>query len=236
MGRLGAKEWELHVLAGWQLFHNGLVVGMAHRQQRVIAAIAVLGPTSRWVLAGLLWPESSESQASGSLRAALHIIARDCPRLLSTQHTMLALEPEVAVDYDRFLSNLSLMTDADGPSPSQSIDSVTPAALLPGWYEDWVLFERERLLQRQQQTLAAWATQCLQYGDISRALKAANAAAAIEPFCETSESLVIACLLRSGNRALAVRSYDRFSDLLWAEMGIQPSAKLRGLISESGEM
>ncbi len=233
MDSIGWVRWELELLGGWQLSSDGRAVEMGSRQQRVIAAIAVLGAKPRPALAGLLWPESPESKASGNLRAALHIISRNCPQLLCLQYGNVGLEPHVTVDHAELMAHLQAMADADGEVSAHGVDMVQSAELLPGWYEDWVLFERERLRQRQQRTLASLAGLCLQEGDADRALKAANAAAAIEPLCEISEGLVISALLHSGNQALALRSYHAFRDLLWTEMGILPSAHLRGLFPES---
>ena len=89
--------WNLSVLGCWQLRRNEQTVEVGARQKRLISVLALLGPRSRDVVAGLLWPESSEMQAAGNLRASLFRITHDLPVLVRSADP-LQLEPSVIVD------------------------------------------------------------------------------------------------------------------------------------------
>jgi DNA-binding SARP family transcriptional activator len=104
------------------------------------------------------------------------------------------------------------------------------AELLPGWYDDWVIFERERLRQLRLHALDALAGRLTAQARYAEALEAAIECARMEPLRETSNRLIIAIHLAEDNVAEAVRHYEFFRDLLRVELGIEPSARLAGLL------
>ncbi|MGO4856375.1 hypothetical protein AB4074_03585, partial [Arthrobacter sp. 2MCAF14] len=64
-------QWSLSLLNGWTLSRDGVRQKVAHRQQRLITALALLGERPRTFLSGLLWPDSSEAQAAVGLRVSI---------------------------------------------------------------------------------------------------------------------------------------------------------------------
>ncbi|MGO4859559.1 hypothetical protein AB4074_19950, partial [Arthrobacter sp. 2MCAF14] len=64
-------QWSLSLLNGWMLTRAGRREKVAHRQQRLITALALLGERPRTFLSGLLWPDSSEAQAAVGLRVSI---------------------------------------------------------------------------------------------------------------------------------------------------------------------
>lgn len=102
--------------------------------------------------------------------------------------------------------------------------------LLLGWYDTWVLTERERLrllcLRGYRRLMEHHAA----IGDIENALAAGQAALRIEPLQELVQQRVIELYHASGQRAAAIRQYDRLSELLKGELGIAPSKNTRALI------
>lgn len=101
---------------------------------------------------------------------------------------------------------------------------------LPGWYDNWVLVERERFrvlcLRGYRRLMDHYAA----IGDVETAIAAGQAALRIEPLQESIQQRVMELYHLSGQRAAAVRQYDRLSKLLKAELGIAPSRVTRGLI------
>jgi len=102
--------------------------------------------------------------------------------------------------------------------------------LLPGWYDDWVIFERERVRQLRLHVLDALAERLIAQARYAEALEAALECARIEPLRESSNRLIIAIHLAEDNVAEAVRHYEFFRDLLRIELGIEPSPRLAGLL------
>jgi DNA-binding SARP family transcriptional activator len=99
-----------------------------------------------------------------------------------------------------------------------------------GWYENWVLAERERLrllcLRGYRRVMEHYAA----IGDFENALEAGHAALRIEPLQELVQQNVIELYHASGQRAAAIRQYERLAALLKEELGIAPSKRTRALI------
>jgi DNA-binding SARP family transcriptional activator len=102
--------------------------------------------------------------------------------------------------------------------------------LLLGWYDNWVLTERERLrvlcLRGYRRLMEHHAAA----GNLEDAILAGQSALRIEPLQELVQQRVIELYHQSGQRAAAVRQYDRLAALLKSELGIAPSKVTRGLV------
>lgn len=103
--------------------------------------------------------------------------------------------------------------------------------LLLGWYENWVLSERERLrllcLRGHRRLMEHYVA----VGDTEKALAAGQSALRIEPLQELVQQRVIELYHASGQRALAIRQFERLAVLLREELGITPSKHTRALIA-----
>jgi len=97
-----------------------------------------------------------------------------------TVRSTLALSPDVRVD----LQHVSRWASEPGDLPTGDVrwwvSLLRDAELLPGWYEDWVVFERERLLHLRLTALESLAQHALDAGDHEQALMAALEAVAID--------------------------------------------------------
>ncbi|HYI34939.1 MAG TPA: bacterial transcriptional activator domain-containing protein [Glaciibacter sp.] len=216
--------WELNLLGYWQLRLNGQPQEVGSRQQRLLSALALVGSRSRAFLADLLWPDSPESQAAGNLRASVFRVSHQLPHLIQASPGSLALNPQVAVDVHRVRALMREIEVGGTPSsmPIDAIDCLRRADLLPGWYEDWVIFEQERLRQQRIDSLENLARRCLARGDITSAKDAAAAAIAIEPLRESAHLLLVRSHLAEGNQASATRVYHELRDRLRLELNISP--------------
>jgi hypothetical protein len=119
---------------------------------------------------------------------------------------------------------------ADGDWVSAGLPSLWPTALLPGWYDDWVVFERERLHQLRLHALERTAELMLQRGNLDLALQVALEAVRGEPLRETSNAALISVYLAEGNISDALQQYDVFTALLDRELGLPPSQRITGLL------
>lgn len=225
-------EWRLQLLGTWVLDCDGAVVPVPHRAQRLITALALLDPRPRAYLAGLLWPDSTEEQAAGNLRNCVWKISHHYPGLLERQKDPLVLRSGLVVDVDL----LSAAFDPAGcfpgpPYAKESIELLSRAELLPGWYDDWLLHEQERVRQLRVGALERMAELSLAAGRVGTAIDAARAAAAIEPLRESAHRLLMEGHLAAGNRASAYCVYDRLHCRLGEELGILPSPELKNLVA-----
>lgn len=230
-----ATRWELQLFGSWELRAAAGAVEVATRQQRLIAALAVLGPRLRRYVANLLWPDTSEERAAGSLRTCLFEISHGLPALVRSTRDVIALEPGVAVDLEAVRRLIGAIDATGDPGDvADAIGVLARAELLPGWYEDWVVFEQERLSQKRLSALEALAARHLERGEPDRAIRAASAAVAIEPVCESAHLLLVRGHLLAGDHASALRVYQRLSTRLQRELGIGPSAVFDGVLGRPG--
>jgi DNA-binding SARP family transcriptional activator len=225
---------QLRLLQSWQLCRDTEVLQVPTRQQRLITALAIHGPRPRSYLAGLLWPECAEPRALESLRVAVHLTSRQVPGLLVNGGTVLSLADLVDVDLHRLRAQVRELGRAGlNGNVSSLLQLLRDSDLLPGWYEDWVVFEQSRLMQDRLHAYHIIARESLARSDHGSAVEAAGAALALEPLYESVVGLLIEAELRQGNTAAAHRAYKRYEAQLEADMGLAPSESIRRLIAGS---
>ncbi|MFE9689357.1 BTAD domain-containing putative transcriptional regulator [Micromonospora sp. NPDC005806] len=220
----------LHLLGGFRLLHDDVPVVVPRGLQRVIALIGLRPAATRSHLAGLLWPETSEERALSSLRTALWRLRQDpcCP--LFTDGDTVRLGTAVHLDVNELVETAARVRDGAAPRAASASGRHD---LLPGWYEDWVLLERERLRQLRLHMLEELAGNHLAAGRHGEALEAALEAMAAEPLRETPHRLVVRIHLAEGNAFEAVHAFYVYRDLLLRELRLEPSAEMAALLADT---
>ena len=206
---------------------------LPRRSQRLVAYLALNGATPRIVAAEALWPETSERQALTNLRTTAHQVRMACPGLLAESANPLDLSSDVVVDVRRFREVADGgpvgLADLTG-DPGLVRLLLQSADLLPGWYDDWVIFEQERLRRQRQIRLEEEAKRLLAAGQSSQALALAQRATDLDPLRESAQRALIEVHLDMGNRIDALRTYTTFRTHSMREFGVGPSVHLEGLI------
>jgi SARP family transcriptional regulator, regulator of embCAB operon len=224
--------FQLNLFRRWQLLQNDFELPVSSRQQRVISALAIQGPRDRRYLSGLLWPNSPDALAMESLRASVHLIKHQAPELLVVRGPLLSLASGVGVDFQKHLENLRNCERLGSDCVhNDCLSHLRHDDLLPGWYDDWVIFEQHRLRGVLLRALLAHARHWLERGLAEKAVEAAERALEIEPLNETFVGLVIHGELNMGNRAKAVVSFENFRARLAEELCVQPSEQLTRLVA-----
>jgi SARP family transcriptional regulator, regulator of embCAB operon len=227
------------VLGGFQLWWSGSEqVGIPRASQRLLALLAIRGGvTSRAAVAGTLWPDATETHACSNLRSALarlNRLNRPCRKVLQVSKLELGLAKDVTVDicYAQRLAR-RLLDPAATPERSDLSSAaivILSSDLLPGWYDDWVLIEAEDWRQLRLHALEALADRLTAVGCWGQAADAARAAVRAEPLRESAHAALIQVHLAEGNQSEAVRQFTRYRALLHAELGLEPTLRLRRLI------
>lgn len=224
--------WNLHLLGCFSLANGSRRSDTPQQGQRMLAMLALNGRSlPRSVVAGRLWPESSEARALGSLRSTLWRLRGIDRSLISAEGPTLNLNPSVAADIDELTQITNRFRYGVGVSGPLDVDlALCTRELLPGWYEDWILTERERLRQLGLHTLEAVAKRFADLDQFAEAVDAALAAIAVEPLRETAHRTLIEIHLAEGNRSEAIRHFDAYSTLVREQLGVEPSAGIAQLI------
>lgn len=226
-----AVNWELKLLGFWQLRLNAQPVDVGWRQQRVIAALAVLGPQPRPLLAGTLWPDTTETRADGNLRSALFHIRHDLSGLVTEYSHALALDERVDVDLTRLRRTLDELKRPEAANDAAGAVESLRAELLPGWYEDWVLSEQDRLRDERIAALESLAQEHLCQRNLPAALAAARAAITLDPLRENARALLVRTFLADGDHGNAVKADRAYRAELAAALGTHPSPRFNSLLA-----
>lgn len=226
----------LQLLEGFALESPDSCINVPVGMQRLVALLAVRGPAHRSVVAGTLWPEVPETQALASLRTGIWRVNRIVPGLVRGEGVRLSVARSVSIDsreQEVFATRL-LRDRVDGePWVADGIAHLRGGELLPGWYEDWVVFERERLNQLRLHAMEIAAAVLTRQRNLNTALELALEAVSVEPLRETANAVLMSVYLAEGNVCDAVHQYDAFRELLKRELGIEPSPTLAQLLPQA---
>lgn len=223
------NDGRLSLLGGFQLRHADGIVVVPASARRVLAYLAVHGPSARPVVAGTLWPEVTEERAHGSLRTVLWRLGRLGGQIVDSHPDMLSLSEGITVDVQEFAAGARRILAG---STKVSGIMLRHERLLPGWHDDWVHIERERLRQLQLHALEALARQLSRQRRHAAALEAALLAVRLEPLRESAHRAVLAVHLAAGDWGAGVRHFEAFRVALHRVLGIEPSERMRAMVGE----
>ena len=206
---------------------------LPHAVQRLVAHLCLSGHPPRSALAGQLWPDASEGHAHGSLRSTLWRLQKAVPGLVRATGDHLVLAEGVWVDVHELGHWAERSRDPHVPLEQVEVPaSGMRGELLPGWYDDWVLLERESLRQVRLHALERVAVRLAAAGRYGDALDAAYAAVRGEPLRESAHRTVVCVHLAEGNVAEALRAHEQFRALLADELGVAPSSHMQRLVAQ----
>jgi DNA-binding SARP family transcriptional activator len=217
---------QLHLMGAFTLEVDGTRVHLGRREERLLAFLAMHGPCHRPFVAGSLWPNSDEARALSNLRAAVLKVRRAASDVLEVDGSMLTLSESVGVDLMELVESVEQIVHHESLDGERAEHLLGSGVLLPGWYDDWVMFERERLHHRRVRALELLAALELEAGHADLALAAARDAVALEPLRESAHRLLIRAHLALGNRALAVTVLARYRRDLARDLHIEPSPEI----------
>jgi DNA-binding SARP family transcriptional activator len=223
----------LQLLGGFELVQDGREVPLPWTAQRVLAFLALQRrPVRRPYVAGLLWLESDEGRSSGSLRSAIWRLRRPACDLVEAVSGHLRVACTVVVDVHEVVAAASRLEDPTADlNGIPELISTLDGELLPDWYDDWVLMERERLRQIRLHALENMCRRLVAERRYGRAVDAGLAAVRAEPLRESAHRALIEAHLAEGNHGEAVRQYQAYRGVLMRELGdTAPSTAMKELI------
>ena len=196
----------------------------------------------------MLWPDSSASTAATGLRVALSALrnALEPDRESGSDGRFvrrdgdiirLATDSGLRVDVDDFTRLLKAGRAAESGSRETMIAAYEAAlGLYRGEfleehpYAAWA--EEERQLHRSEFLAGAerFATLLLRAGDSERAVRLAEAMLQQDTLWEGAYAILMEAHWQQGNRALAVRAYNRCKKRLRDALGVAPSARITTLL------
>jgi predicted ATPase/DNA-binding SARP family transcriptional activator len=217
----------------------GQPIDIPSRPAQTLLAYLVLHPHTacrREMLAGLIWPDANESNARSNLRHALWRIRKALgeqlgPEVFPSDDLTVAFSPPTDCWIDAHLVNGKTNT-ATALAVLKEAASAYQGELLPGFYDDWITLERERvqlafehkmdmliarLVQSQSWTdTVEWAEHWIKFGT------------APEPAFRT----LMTAHAKLGLKAKVKEDYTRCIEALEREFGVEPSEETQALYQQ----
>jgi DNA-binding SARP family transcriptional activator len=224
----------LSLLGGFSLGVDGRLLELPVTSVRVLAFLALhRRPLHRLHVSGTLWPNATEEHAGASLRSALWRLRRLGLRVIECTGDRICLTSEIHIDFQDVVARSRRVIDASGGLEAADVYVVASAGdLLPDFYDDWLLLERERFRQLRVHALEALCDRLTAVGRFAEAVDAGMAAITIEPTRESGHRALIRAHLAEGNVSEAVRQYKSYVRLAANELGIEPSPAFQRLGAE----
>ena len=208
----------------------------ADKVRALLAYLAVEAdrPHRRDALTSLLWPDWPDRSARTSLRNALSNLRSaindrnaSTPYLLITRETIqFNLESDHWLDVEA-LKNL---IKSDDPLMLEEGLNLYRGNFLEGFqlkdssvFEEWHLFNRERLLRTATGTIRRLVSYYHANGEIEKACQFAWRMVELQPWSEEGYQRLMVLLAQSGQRSTALAQYEICRRQLALELGVEPS-------------
>ena len=206
-------------------------------------------PHSREQLATLLWGEVDTAQSRAYLRKILWklqnaldpAIDGAANRILIVDHDWIQINPEAALwcDVVDFQSTFRSVTGVSGERLDRAAATAIREAvdlyqgdLLDGWYQEWCLFERERL----QSTYLALLDKLMAYSEVRQEYElGVDYGARILRFDRAREQAhrrLMRLYAFAGDRTASLRQFEVCATALSEELGVKPSLSTVALLQQ----
>jgi TolB-like protein/DNA-binding SARP family transcriptional activator len=218
---------------------DGQEIIIASKKNRLLLALLAMSPAkrvSREILAGTLWGNHSDDQAKNSLRQALAVLRKELAGreddVFSSLDTIVSLNPHgIGIDVDDFKrdagsSDVTSLQRAIGFWRGPFLADINAGE---EYLDDWLSEQRETLNVLYVRTFDRLVPLVSGHEQIGLAQRLVN----FDNLREASHRRLMEAYANQGERALALRHYEKTRKLLRDEVGVEPSLEtqeLRGRI------
>lgn len=228
---------KIYLLGQFKLVVNERQLELPSRPAQSLLAYLALnaGITQRRErLASLLWPDANESSARGYLRQALwHVRKALGSEPLNWEDYLQISNISITFDTrsDYWLDAQLLLGAVDDHPVEEMIEVVRfyRGELLPGFYDEWVVQERERLLAAYQQRMNILMEHLLEMEEWEQVLEWGEHWIR----CGYSPEPAFRALMRAhagmGNPGMVTATYQRCEQALERELAVEPSPETHRL-------
>lgn len=224
------QDLALRLLGGFELRRNGRVVDVPVAAHRLLGFLALHDRRlTRAYVADTLWPDTDEDRAHANLRTTLWRLKRPCRDALVVTSGEVGLDPMLSVDA-RVLHHAAREHRRRGALPDPEMLLDLGGELLPGCWDAWVVFDRERLRQEAVQLFEAAARAALTRDERHLALLLGLRAVECDALRESANVLAVRVRLACGDVAGAVRHARSYARMLDEEVGIGPPPALAEML------
>jgi predicted ATPase/DNA-binding SARP family transcriptional activator len=216
---------------------NDLLIEIPSRPAQTLFAFLALQPDTafrREKLAGLIWPDANESNARSNLRHALWRIRKALGEQEGQHYfpaddltVMFSAEPGCWTD-------AVLLAGKSNPISSTLEEQVAAyhGELLPGFYDDWVTIERERLQAAFESKIEALIDRLSREKNWSDVIEWAEHWIKFGTAPEPAYRALMIAHARLSHKAKVKETYQRCVEALQREFGVEPAEETQELYQQ----
>lgn len=217
----------LYLLGAFHVERDAQTIHLSTRKVESLCAYLALHPEqhSREKLAALLWGDSTDEQARHSLRTALAALRKSLgDEIVLADRETVQLNPDFPIWVDaREIFNFRFSIDNSEIENLQSKIENYCGDLLPDFYDDWILLEREHLRKIYLNALLQLAQHHRTKSEYARAIEFAQKVLVTDSANEKAYQHLMFCLAATGDRIGALKHFDACAKRLRDELGVEPS-------------
>jgi predicted ATPase/DNA-binding SARP family transcriptional activator len=196
-------------------------------------------PQQRQHLAFLFWPDATEGQARNNLRQLVHQLRQAFPEIdqfLHSDTSSLHWRPNTpfrldVAEFEQLLQQADEAARQNALPRQQSAlkeaDRLYRGTLLPSCYDNWIVPERERLLQAHLQALEQLLRLFERQSDPVSAIQYAQRLIRLDQLSEDLYRRLMRLHMQNNDRASALRVYHTCAATLQRELGVEPDPATR---------
>jgi DNA-binding SARP family transcriptional activator len=221
---------EVKLLGKFEVKSAGQPVEIPLRAAQSLLAYLMLDagvPHRREQLAGLFWPDMSDSKAKSNLRQTLSRLRKAIGEQYLVADDLTIAFDETA-DYRLDARVLDRKAEANTPTADLiETVSVYGGELLPGFYDEWVQLERERLQAAFEHKMTLLLDQLVEAQRWEEVLEWGERWIALGQTPEAAYRALINAHGARGDVSSAAAVYQRCEEALRRNLGVEPSPQTR---------
>jgi predicted ATPase/DNA-binding SARP family transcriptional activator len=227
---------EFKLLGQFEVLRDGRLLTVPTRNAQSLLAYLVIQAGKayrREKLAGMLWPDSSEENARSNLRHELwrlrKVLGKDGEAYLLIDEINIAFNTNSQYALDTDVLECLPLEDSTAEDLMLAL-SAYRGELLPGFYEEWVTSERERLSALYEAKMNRLLEILQTEGRWEEVLEWAMRWLHVGHWPEPAYRALMTAYASKGDLPKAAATYERFAQGLQKDLGLKPSEQTLALL------
>ena len=224
---------KIYLLGQFKLQSGDIPIDLPSRPAQAVMAYLALNPgvsIRREALASLLWPDAAESNARSYLRQALWRIRKSLESgsliwedylQISDISVLFDDRSDGWVDANKMLEPIQEIAESE----IEQVVNLYRGELLPGFYEDWVVLERERIQAAYHQKMNLLLERLVQTRRWDQAMDYAEQWIQLGHTPEPAYRALMHAYAGQGDLGMVSATYQRCLEALHRELGLEPSSE-----------
>jgi DNA-binding SARP family transcriptional activator/predicted ATPase len=231
---------KVYLLGQFKLQANDQSFNLTSRPAQSLMAYLVLHPGvehRRETLAALIWPDTMDSNARSYLRQALWRIRKSFSGTSLSWEDFFQindLSVNFRVDSDYWLDVDQLVNPALDIKEDELIEIVScyKGELLPGFYDEWIVLERDRINAAYHQKMSSLLERLLETGQWGEVVNWSEKWILIGSSPEPAYRALMRAYANLGNQTMVVATYQRCVEALSRDLDLDPSPETKQLFEQ----